>query len=540
MDSFLHLYPHPIAEEELPVLFNNPFHYTPHPLCYEAALEVQAYLEAHHDCLGELRQAGKMFGVLLVRSEGIVGYLAAFSGLLQGSSHEPFFVPPIYDLCDSASHFKQEEAEISALNRKIMELEQATDYRSLLTAREEKAQALDRNLQMAREQLKTSKKHRDTLRRSTHLSPEEEEQLLEESRFQKAEWKRMKLRGQEELQKIETEIKIFECNLHCWREERKKRSVVLQRYLFEQYRLLNGKGEKSTVNSIFDAIGKVPPGGTGECAAPKLLQYAYLQKMQPLALAEFWWGADSMKEVRKAGYFYPSCKAKCEPLLAFMLTGLSFDEENAPNALESAHPEILYEDDYLLVVNKPSGMLTVPGKRNEQSLYQWAREKYPDADGPLVVHRLDMDTSGVLILAKNKEVHKHLQLQFINQTVYKEYIALLDGLLSQKQGEITLPIAPDLHNRPYQMVDRNGKEALTYYRVLEEMEGKTRVLFRPLTGRTHQLRLHAAHPLGLNTPICGDALYGKSGDRLCLHASCIGFMHPIGQRWMEIRQQSSF
>ena len=330
--------------------------------------------------------------------------------------------------------------------------------------------------------------------------------------------------------------------------ERKQRSAALQQKLFEQFRILNAKGEIKDLCTIFEqTVHKIPPAGAGECALPKLLQYAYLHQLKPLAMAEFWWGNSPKTEVRHHGYYYPSCKGKCEPILQHMLQGLEVDGNPlSPQAHRKEELEIVFEDEWLVVVNKPSGMLSVPGKEEEtDSVYHRVKAKYPEATGPMIVHRLDMATSGLLLVAKTKEVHQHLQEQFINRSIKKRYVALLDrnGLNQQLEetGTINLPLCLNPLDRPRQMVSEEyGKPAVTEYRILNYSDKYIRIAFYPLTGRTHQLRVHAAHHQGLNYPILGDELYGKKADRLYLHAEYIEFRHPVYGDIICIQKEAEF
>ena len=539
---------HLSSEVSLPARFNNPFHYTPHPLCREAAAQVQQYLASRTDWQEEL-QKGKMFGVLVVRTpENEVGFLAAFSGILAGSNLHPYFVPPVYDLLQPDGFFKQEEANISHINVLIQELKQRPSYlqvKEALTALQKEAEAAKIRI---KEEMKASKQQRDRLREAGTLSAEEEAALIKESQFQKAEQKRQERQWKERLEAQEKELLPFEQQLADWKEERKTRSAALQTRLFEQFRLLNARGEAADLCTLFARTPRqVPPAGAGECAAPKLLQYAYLHHCQPLAMAEFWWGNSPASEMRHHGHYYPSCQSKCAPILAHMLQGLDV----APNPLEqptdtSLVPTVVYEDDCLLVVEKPAGLLSVPGKQKQPSVYSWAEQHYPDATGPLLVHRLDMDTSGLLLIAKDKETHTLLQAQFEGRTVKKRYQALLDGTPSlPSEGLIKLPLRPDLEERPRQLVDFTyGKPAVTRYQVLGTCthlgQPCTRILFYPITGRTHQLRVHAAHGQGLHTPLVGDPLYGQPADRLCLHADRLEFQHPHTQQWVRIESEVPF
>ena len=308
--------------------------------------------------------------------------------------------------------------------------------------------------------------------------------------------------------------------------------------------MLNYRGEVKTLCDIFEqTVHKTPPAGAGECAAPKLLQQAYLHHWKPIAMAEFWWGNSPKNEVRHHGYYYPACKGKCEPILRHMLQGLEVEANPMQQEAERSNEKlnIVYEDQWLLIINKPAGMLSVPGKERQTSIYDLARKAYPEADGPMIVHRLDMATSGLLIIAKDKKTHQHLQAQFKNRSIRKKYIALLDGIVPEDEGTIELPLCPNPLDRPRQMVDTQyGKPAITYYQVLERTDKYTRIAFYPHTGRTHQLRVHAAHPSGLHYPIIGDELYGKKDKRLYLHAESIEFTHPVNGQSMCITKKADF
>lgn len=472
-----------IAGIELPRLFTYPFHYTPHPLCVMAAGEVQAYINKQTRWKEELDK-GKMFGVLIVRtSNGQTGYLAAFSGNLCGSNSHSFFVPPVYDLLQPDGFFKIEEEQISAINRRIGQLQNSDRYVKLQQRLAKETASSQQVLTEARKTLKTAKEKREQRRQQ---QPDEDEQaaMIRESQYQKAEFKR------------------------------------LERYWKE--RISEVKAELESISSQ--------------------LQYAYLNGLKPIAMAEFWWGESPKTEIRRHGYYYPSCKGKCGPILRHMLQGL--DVEPDPLATAPAPPkeiEILFEDEWLLVIHKPEGLLSVPGKSEELSAYSLLRARYPEATGPMIVHQLDMATSGLLLVAKTKEVHQHLQAQFENHSIKKQYTALLEGILPTDEGTIDLPICPDLLDRPRQKADReSGKKAVTRYCVIDRKNGRTRIAFFPQTGRTHQLRVHSAHPSGLNCPIAGDELYGKRAERLYLHAERLEFTHPMSGQRIYIEKKADF
>ena len=563
----IHFFKKPVSYLALPEKFTYPFHYTPHPLCVLAAEEVKAYIASRKEWQEELA-SGKMFGVLIVQTdngitnneENQIGYLAAFSGNLAGKNLHPYFVPPVYDLLQPEGFFKIEEEQISAINIRIRELENSSSYlgsKEKWKIETEQAKAV---LNQAKAELKMAKEAREIRRQSSpELSEEEQASLIRESQYQKAEYKRLEKEWKKRLEELETEVRHFDIEIERLKTERKERSAALQRKLFEQFRMLNAQGEVKDLYTIFEqTVQKVPPAGAGECALPKLLQYAYLHQLKPLAMAEFWWGDSPKNEIRHHGYYYPSCKGKCEPILQHMLQGLEIDENPLLNPVhEEEELEIVFEDEWLLVVNKPAGMLSVPGKAEDRdSVYHRLKKKYPEATGPMIVHRLDMATSGLLLVAKTKKVHQDLQAQFANRSIKKRYVAVLDGIvLSERTGRIELPLCLNPLDRPRQIVSKEyGKEAITEYKIISESEKiidesersinesrkYTRIIFYPLTGRTHQLRVHAAHPEGLGCPILGDELYGKKADRLYLHAEYIEFRHPIYGDIFRIQKKADF
>ena len=546
----LHHFHTPVADIPLPERFTFPFCYTPHPLCVAAAKEVQAYLGLQEAWKEELAQ-GKMFGVLVVRTqEGETGYLTAFSGILAGSNVHPFFVPPVYDLLQPQGFFKIEEEQISQINTRIGLLEEDEEYKRQMQQLAALRQTAQETLEEAKRQMKRAKEKREERRREAALpngapmAPEEENALIRESQFQKAEYKRMERAWKERITPLQQTISDYEAGIQALKSERKQRSAALQQKLFEQFKMLNYRGEVKTLCDIFEqTVHKTPPAGAGECAAPKLLQQAYLHGWKPVAMAEFWWGESPKTEIRHHGHYYPACKGKCEPILGHMLQGLEVDENPILKELQSGKKtlDIIYEDEWLAVVNKPAGMLSVPGKEDVVSVYSMMRERYPDADGPLIVHRLDMSTSGLLVVAKTKQVHQNLQAQFKNRSIGKRYIALLQGSVSQDAGTVELPLCSNPLDRPRQMVHTGyGKPAVTDFEVLERKDNRTRIAFYPCTGRTHQLRVHAAHPLGLHCPIIGDELYGRKAERLYLHAEMLEFTHPVTGKRISITQKADF
>lgn len=541
----LHRFTTSITDIPLPERFTYPFCYTPHPLCILAAKEVQSYLTRQTTWKDELRQ-GKMFGVLIVQTEhGETGYLAAFSGILAGKNLHPFFVPPVYNLLQPQGFFKIEEENISSINRNIRQLENDKAYAALSAELARTIQSAENILATAKAQLKEAKTAREQRRKEKELNAQEEAELIRESQFQKAEYKRLERSWKARITTLQTQTEDWERRISALKSERKTRSAALQQKLFEQFGMLNYRGEVKNLCEIFgQTVHKTPPAGAGECAAPKLLQQAYLHGWKPIAMAEFWWGDSPKTEIRHHGHYYPACKGKCEPILQHMLQGLQVEENPMLKRMQvpSQNLEIVYEDPWLSVINKPAGMLSVPGKEDAVSVYSLMREQYPEADGPLTVHRLDMATSGLMLIAKTKRVHQNLQAQFKNRLVRKRYVALLEGIVPKDKGTVDLPLCLNPLDRPRQMVHtEHGKPAITDYQVLERLDGKrTRIAFYPRTGRTHQLRIHAAHPLGLHCPIIGDELYGEKADRLYLHAEYLEFTHPITGETVRITKEAEF
>lgn len=541
----LHRFTTSITDIPLPERFTYPFCYTPHPLCILAAKEVQSYLTRQTAWKDELRQ-GKMFGVLIVQTEhGETGYLAAFSGILAGKNLHPFFVPPVYNLLQPQGFFKIEEENISSINRNIRQLENDKAYAALSAELARTIQSAENILATAKAQLKEAKTAREQRRKEKELNAQEEAELIRESQFQKAEYKRLERSWKARITTLQTQTEDWERRISALKSERKTRSAALQQKLFEQFGMLNYRGEVKNLCEIFgQTVHKTPPAGAGECAAPKLLQQAYLHGWKPIAMAEFWWGDSPKTEIRHHGHYYPACKGKCEPILQHMLQGLQVEENPMLKRMQvpSKNLEIVYEDPWLSVINKPAGILSVPGKEDAVSVYSLMREQYPEADGPLTVHRLDMATSGLMLIAKTKRVHQNLQAQFKNRLVRKRYVALLEGVVPKDKGTVDLPLCLNPLDRPRQMVHtEHGKPAITDYQVLERLDGKrTRIAFYPRTGRTHQLRIHAAHPLGLHCPIIGDELYGEKADRLYLHAEYLEFTHPITGETVRITKEAEF
>jgi len=530
----------------LPEKFTFPFYYEPHELSKIAAKALQDYLETqtdfeHNFGLNKEHNGlaiGKMFGVLVVQNaEGTLGYLWAFSGKLAERNHHPFFVPTVFDMLEENSFFKREEVILNHYNKKIELLENDESYlKTIQVLNDIKIQA-KKEIQEQKEKIKIGKKHRAEIRKN---NPEADtEQLSKASQDEGILLKKMTLYWKHHITAAEKAVAEFTAYINQLKEERRQKSAQVQQQLFEQYAFQNQYQELKSLGEIFNGN---PPAGAGECAAPKLLHYAFQHSLKPIAMAEFWWGQSPKSEVRKHQQFYPACTGKCEPILNHMLKGISL--ENNPfqtNPAVGKSLEIVYEDDHLVVVNKPAELLSVPGKQITDSVWSRVKSLYPNATGPLIVHRLDMSTSGLLLIAKSGEIYKNLQAQFIKRKIKKRYVALLDGKLNESKGEINLPLRVDLDNRPNQIVCYEyGKPAQTLWEVIKRKENQTLVHFYPITGRTHQLRVHAAHQLGLNAPIVGDDLYGTKANRLHLHAESITFNHPITKETITLRVAADF
>ena len=541
-----HRFKKDISSVSLPTSFNNPFHYSPHTLCVWAADELRLLLQGNPRLAADAA-TGKMMGVLVVRNvAGEVGYLAGFSGLLCGSNRQAGFVPPVFDFLAPDGCFKREEAAITAINHKIAEIERSDEYHSAVEAVEHSECYAHETIAARKQQYAANKKARDEKRASGTATAAELEALIHQSRFEKAELKRLARACNEQVESARALLLPFTQRIAALAAERKQRSAALQEWLFTQFKVLNGCGEKASLLQIFATYtGTLPPAGAGECAAPKMLHYAYENNMQPLAMAEFWVGASPTGEVRRDGFFYPSCKSKCYPILSYMLQGIDVEESALERGGDNLSAiKVVYEDDSLIVVDKPHGVLSVPGIVGGSSVQDWLRSTYKSND-IFVVHRLDMATSGLLVAARSMDVFKAMQGLFASREVEKRYVALLNGVPQQCEGEITLPLMPDYDHRPCQKVSfEEGKPAKTIFKLLRNVQcGSSEcalMLLQPVTGRTHQLRVHCAHHLGLNVPIVGDTLYGATAERLMLHASYVAFRHPVSGRRVEFSSLAPF
>jgi tRNA pseudouridine32 synthase/23S rRNA pseudouridine746 synthase len=548
-----------IEKYALPECFTFPFYYQPHPLCVLAAEQLQTYLvsqtqwQHNFGLLDDPNNIiGKMFGVLLVKNAGgELGFISAFSGKLAKQSRIQGFVPPVFDLLAKDSFFLPEQVTINKLNEKIKALQNAPRLsfikQELSTLEAAHAQQLSELRGELVENRKARKIKRHTLQHDLDTTTTDNglKELAQQSVYDKWRLKDFTCQWQQSIGRLQTKLDGLNEHIAEVKLKRKTLSADLQNRIFSQYQFLNKDLVPKSLLDIFaDTALKTPPAGAGECAAPKLLHYAFQHNLIPLALAEFWWGASPKSEVKKHQQFYPACIGKCQPILKHMLAGMQLDENPfLYNYAQGKSLDIVYQDEDILVINKPSEFLSVPGKDISDSVYSRINNQFPDATGPLIVHRLDMSTSGLMVLALNPQANKYLQKQFILRDVHKQYVALIEGLPHNDEGEIHLPLRGDLYDRPKQIVCyQNGKQAKTLWQVLERypQKNQTSILLTPHTGRTHQLRVHCAHALGLNMPIVGDDLYGTRASRLHLHAQSLKIKHPISKKIMTFKVDTKF
>ncbi len=529
---------------ELPTLFTNPFDYQPHPVVEFARQRLCDYLSEQRQWHEEIDQ-GKMFGILVVEdAQGNLGFLAAFSGYLAKRNHHSYFVPPILDLQDPVGFFKLEEANISNINSRIAQIDGSREAAQAAERVEQLKAEESSEMEQLKAQYALSRSRRRALRQEG-CSAEQLEALNLESQHQRGIMRRRELHYTTLRKPLESLLESYSSERNRLLEERSRRSAALQKLTFSEFKPLNGSGVTKDLLSIFEEYNHtIPPAGSGECAAPKLLHYSFENSLRAVAMGEFWWGSSTRGEVRHHLHYYTACRGKCHPILTHMLQGIEVEPPRQPTREEELRQglTIIYEDEFMVAFNKPSGLPSVRGLNHTLSVQSIAEELYPTVNpNNLIVHRLDMDTSGILIVAKSAEVQRNIQQQFAQHTIRKRYVALLDGVLEQPSGAITLPLITDPLDRPRQRVDFNiGKSAYTHYTTLSVSDGKTRVALYPQTGRTHQLRVHCAHPQGLNTPIVGDRLYGRAADRLLLHAEHIMMLHPSSGRKFSLRALAGF
>ncbi len=546
-----------ISKINLPLKFNFPHNYIPHELAQIAAQELQESIISKtdfnhnfgHNTPNDTTAIGKMFGVLVVKTTtNTLGYLAAFSGKLGKSNLHKYFVPPVFNILDENGFYKATEIQIDDINCKIDRIKTNPDYLSLKLYIKEQQDQHQQRLNKDRQKIEKRRKERRQAYKQDKLKLSEEDLVIYQEKLNQLNLneafflKEYEAYLSDNIKSERLQYQQYTQELSALKSERKRLSSNVQKKIFKHYAFLNTKGETKHLLDLFSRSKQNIPAGAGDCCAPKLLQYAFLNHLTPITMAEFWWGKPLETSVRKHQNFYPACIGKCKPILQHMLKGLHV--ENNPLLHELTQPKalkIIFEDEALIVINKPHEFLSVDGTEIKDSVYSRIKQQFPKVSGPLIVHRLDMSTSGILVIAKTKDIHKKLQAQFINKTVKKRYVAILDGVLKESSGDIRLPLRTNFIERPKQMVCfSKGKESLTKWSTISKQQNTTRVYFYPVTGRTHQLRMHAAHYLGLNTPILGDDLYGKKANRLYLHAEYIQFTHPITNTLVDFYCKAAF
>ncbi|WP_024592904.1 MULTISPECIES: pseudouridine synthase [unclassified Pseudoalteromonas] len=532
----------------LPEKFTFPFYYEPQPLAVAATKQLQQQLETLMHLKAE--NAGKMFGVLVVQNtKQQLGFLSAYSGQIEDDNGNISFVPPISSMQLQDDSYLAQSKIINDINAQIEQLENSEQLHEVISKLDDATQSYQQALLAQQAVMQAGRQQRKIQRTEGELELSESDfeqlknKLAGQSIVEKKQLLALKAYWQNIIESLQqTHINISDEIAHL-KKRRKTLSKSLQKKLFAQYQFLNANGETTDLNAIFAALPEhTPPSGAGDCAAPKLLQYAYKHGLKPLAMAEFWWGAAPKSAIRQHKNYYPSCYSKCQPILGHMLKGLNVEDNPLlTNPAQGKNLSIVYKDEDLLVVNKPAEFLSVPGVNIDDSVYMRIKTQFPEASGPLIVHRLDMSTSGLLMIALNKRVHKALQKQFIERTIDKRYVALVNGNVAEDSGVIDLPLVLDFDDKPRQMVCyKHGKPSLTTWQVLDRNNNITRLQLYPKTGRTHQLRVHCAHSLGLNMPIIGDTHYGQKADRLHLHAEYLAFTHPITLKRLEFEVAADF
>ncbi|MEH1911076.1 RluA family pseudouridine synthase [Nostoc sp.] len=522
----------------------------------------------NNDCYS---REGKMYGILLVElPNGEQRVLKAFSGLLNGCSLVEGWVPPISGRDEVALEEARTLAQLDAIKQELLTLKQLTErqqYQTLVDEFEQQLQVMSdrhRHCKHQRQQKRQQICNTFTPKALTIAL----EQLDEESRQQGIERRQLKRQQNAVLQPLQQLIAATDARISELKQQRKALSRQLQAQMHASYSLTNFSGRSQSLQELMPGGS---PTGTGDCCAPKLLHYAATHNLKPLAMAEFWWGASSVNQDKIPGEFYGACAERCQPLMGFLLSGLRpisipnrdfhtiaplflnrlthlrrsnvFDSP-AFSTIKGEIP-ILYEDKWLIAVNKPAGLLSVPGRYRDRQDSVLSRFRHLLADGMALtsVHRLDQETSGILLLARDRQTHRQLSQQFQQRQVHKVYEAILSGAVTVEQGVIELPLWGDPENRPEQKVDwQQGKPSLTYFQVIAREGNYTRVEFTPRTGRTHQLRVHAADARGLGVTILGDRLYGCCAvtSRLHLHARELRFEHPQLEKTLHLQAITPF
>jgi tRNA pseudouridine32 synthase/23S rRNA pseudouridine746 synthase len=537
LNTYIHLFDNPEDLVYNSLELNNPFDINPPEIAVKAASKLKKYLNEQNEwehSFGlnspqDLQATGKMFGVLVVQvNKGQIGYLQAFSGKVAGQVHLPGFVPPVFDMLKHDGFFRMGELELIKMTNEIEFMEMNPILLELQDASKKIRQQAEEAIKAARLRFSEAKELR-AQKRSESEDVRIHRILGNESSNNQKEYKQIVGSWKSKILEIDTLLEKELMEINILKEKRRNKSASIQNKLFESYNFYNQFLDKHNLLDLFrNRTPPIPPAGAGDCAAPKLFQFAFEHNLKPLAIAEFWWGKSPVNEIRQHGAFYPACKGKCEPILSHMLNGISYPERKIFKSIgEEPLLEIVFEDASILVINKPSRLLSVPGKGKLESVYSILVKKYKAIEGPVIVHRLDMDTSGLMVIAKTLKAYHAIQEQFIQKTIKKRYVAILEGELNMKSGEINLPLRVDHYDRPRQLVCfERGKPSMTAWETVSVLNGRTRVNLFPHTGRTHQLRVHCAHEQGLGLSIVGDILYGKAAERLHLHAEEISFLSP--------------
>ncbi|UPR37309.1 RluA family pseudouridine synthase [Vibrio cyclitrophicus] len=541
------------AKLSLPTRFTFPYYYTPHPLCELAMQQLQQSLI---DCGVNERSQGNLYAVLLVQHPQTqeLSYLSAFSGLqldpaLVSQLNNIHFVPPAFDSAQFQSKNSVNLAHQLQLADDIEKLQQSHNLDALLVELEElkieSAQAIEAfQLAMAANKAQRNKLREQANQEKALGNLESAASLLKQlgnqSSQEKRDLKALRIEWKQKIAERQSQVDLIESEMKNRKQEHQAVSEQLEAQRLSHYRFINQAKQSKSLLELLD--GKDALEGSGDCCLPKLLNFAFEHGFKPLALSEFWWGLPPTDIIRQHGNLYPVCQSKSFEILEHQLSGIGLEDNPLiVNPAVGKSFDIVYEDDEIVIVNKPEEFLSVPGKFIEDSVYTRIKARYPDATGPLIIHRLDMSTSGLLILALTAESNKHIQKQFIDRTVEKRYTALLDGEIHGKSGDISLPLRGDITDRPRQLVcHQHGRNAETHWQAVSTHNGKTKVHLYPKTGRTHQLRVHCASPLGLGVPIRGDDLYGYKRERLHLHAGYLKLIHPTTGEWMEFEVPSEF
>ncbi|OED63890.1 RNA pseudouridine synthase [Vibrio tasmaniensis ZS-17] len=537
----------------LPTRFTFPYYYTPHPTCEFAMQQLQQSLL---DCGVNETSQGNLYAVLLVQDPTTqeLGYLSAFSGLQLDSSLASqltsiTFVPSAFDGQQFQVQNTQGLVKQATLVNDITNLEKTHNLDDLTSSLIKLKNDASKAVEAFQITMAANKAERTVLREKANqekaLGNLESaanllKQLGNQSSQEKRDLKALRIEWKQKIAERQSQVDAIESELKSRKQEYQEISAELEAQRLSHYCFINQALESKNLLELLD--GKDALEGSGDCCLPKLLNFAFEHRFKPLALSEFWWGLPPTAVIRQHANLYPVCQSKSFEILDHQLNGIELEDNPLiVNPAVGKSFDILYEDDEIVVVNKPEEFLSVPGKFIEDSVYTRIKARYPDATGPLIIHRLDMSTSGLLILALTAESNKHIQKQFIDRTVEKRYTALLDGEIDGKSGDISLPLRGDITDRPRQLVcHEHGRNAETHWEAVSTNNGKTKVHLYPKTGRTHQLRVHCAHPSGLGVPIRGDDLYGYKRERLHLHAGYLKLIHPTTGEWIEFEVPSEF